>query len=125
MKRLKSINGKSKTTDPVKIHQSKQYRQYTYTLRTKCKKIEKHIEDRIKTEGVKFSQSENDDFCCVMEDKSGMHSYPLISKWYTFLGCKSDNDAFKHSKFINLPDDEILDDYTHIIKRGVGFQQQI
>lgn len=68
-----------------------------------------------------YQQSKNVDFRCVMEDKSGIWRHSLISK---FLGSRSDNDALRHFKFINLPGKKTLYHLTTNIKQRVGFQQK-
>lgn len=56
-----------------------------------------------------------------------MRWHPLMIKWCICLRSKSGTtyDALRHSKFVNLPSERTLYDYSHYIKQGVGFQPEI
>ena len=60
-------------------------------------------------------------------DKRGMRWHPMFIKWCIFLKSKSSQtyDVLRNSGFINLPSERILRDYTHVVKKGTGFNTDI
>lgn len=117
------------------------------TLAHQKLKLERKINDRIRCQGVQLGEKDTDDVRKILEshkeneqfndyeklfmqqqlkyntlrDKRGMRWHPTIVKWCIYLKAKSSKayKTLRESKFVHLPSERTLFDYTHYVKGSI------
>ncbi|XP_060555293.1 uncharacterized protein LOC132716130 isoform X2 [Ruditapes philippinarum] len=82
-----------------------------------CEKDEQKYKMLFWEEQLKYSK---------LKDKRQMRWHPMLIKWCIMLRSKSGSlyDLLRKSKFISLPSERLLYDYTHVEKNATEFQPE-